>query len=121
MTRKDLTEYKRKYHRVRHHAWAGSVLLAILLAVRLFFETSNIGIDDRIIIGIGGILVSYTLIAVVLTYKYSSGLSADDKIVHVHETDDKEKQKLQKKLAKEKAKIEKKKAKAEVKKAKKED
>lgn len=115
-----LSEYKKKYHAVRHHAWAGSVLLAILLAVRLFLETASINIDDRIIIGIGALLVLYTLMAVVLTYKYRSGLSAQEKVVHVHQSDDLEKEKIRADVEKERLKLEKKKAKAEAKAQKKE-
>jgi hypothetical protein len=111
MTQKNLSEYKRKYDFARHHAWAGSVLLAVLVAIRGFFEISNIKIDDRIIIAIGMILVFYILIAVILTYKYRSGLLVEQKIVEVHvKTNDLEREKL---------KIEKKKAKAEAKKTKK--
>lgn len=122
MKPKNLSEYRKKYHVVRHHAWAGSVLLAVLLAVRLFFETSNIDIDDRIILIIGGILIIYTLIAVILTYKYSSGLSAEQEVIRLESSsDDLEKAKIDAKLEKERLKLEKKKAKAEAKKAKKEN
>jgi hypothetical protein len=111
MTQKNLSEYKRKYDVARHHAWAGSVLLAVLVAIRGFFEISDIKVDDRIIIATGMILIFYILIAVFLTYKYRSGLLAEQKIVEVHiKTDNLEREKL---------KIEKKKAKAESKKAKK--
>jgi predicted ABC-type exoprotein transport system permease subunit len=113
MNKKNLSEYKRKYDVARHHAWAGSVLLAVLLAIRIFFETSNIGIDDRIILIIGLILVVYTLIAIVLTYRYRSGLTAEQKIIEVQlSSKDAE-------IEKERIKVEKKKAKAEAKKAKK--
>ena len=111
MTQKNLNEYKRKYDVNRHHAWAGSVILAVLVAIRGFFEISNIKIDDRIIIAIGMILVFYILIAIFLTYKYRSGLLVEQKIVEVHiKTNDLEREKL---------KIEKKKSKAEAKKTKK--
>ena len=46
MTQKNLNEYKRKYDVVKHHAWAGSVLLAVLVAIRGFFEISDIKIDE---------------------------------------------------------------------------
>ena len=38
MTQKNLNEYKRKYDVNKHHAWAGSVLLAVLVAIRGFFK-----------------------------------------------------------------------------------
>lgn len=109
MSKKNLSEYKRKYENARHHAWAGSVLLAVLLAIRIFLETSKI--DDRIFIFIGSILVIYILIAVFFTYKYRSGLSIEQKNaieIKVNSDD----------IKKEKLKLEKKKAKDEVKKAK---
>ena len=109
MTQKKLIEYKKKYDVARHHAWAGSVLLAVLVATRGFFEISDIKIDDRIIIAIGMILVFYILIAIFLTYKYRSGLLAEQKIVELQIKTDS--------FKKEKLKIEKKKAKAEIKKA----
>ena len=114
MNQKNLSEYKRKYDVARHHAWAGSVLLAVLVAIRGFLELSEIKIDDRIIIAIGMILVFYILIAVFLTYNYRSGINAEQKTVqevHIH-SDETE-------IEKERLKVEKKKAKADAKKAKK--
>ncbi|MEF8879677.1 MAG: hypothetical protein V5A64_04730 [Candidatus Thermoplasmatota archaeon] len=129
---RDLSDYKKKYHTVRHHAWAGSVLLGVLLAVRVFLEAINFDVDDIIFVTIGLILIIYTLAAVFLTYRYREGLSADSekKIIHVDESDEVEKEKVkadlekerlkaEKKKAKELAKLRKKQAKAEVKKAKK--
>lgn len=109
---KNLSEYKRKYDVARHHAWAGSVLLAVLVATRGFLELSDIKINDWIIVAIGLILIFYVLISVFFTYKYRAGLSSVSKnVVEVKvKSDDLEKEKL---------KIEKKKAKAEIKKAKK--
>lgn len=34
MSQTDLSEYKRKYDIFRHHAWAGTALLSVLLAVQ---------------------------------------------------------------------------------------
>jgi len=109
---KDLSEYKRKYDVARHHAWAGSVLLAVLVATRGFLELSEVRINDWIIVVIGLILVLYVLISVFLTYRYRAGLSSVQKnVVEVKvQSDDLEKERL---------KMEKKKAKAEAKKAKK--
>jgi len=112
MTHKNLSEYKRKYDVARHHAWAGSVLLAVLLAIRIFLETTDIDISDWIFFTLGFILVVYTLIAVFFTYKYRSGLSAEQKnVVEVQIKSDE--------IEKERLKVEKKKAKVEAKKAKK--
>ncbi len=109
---KDLSEYKRKYDISRHHAWAGSVLLAVIVATRGFLELTNIKINDWIIVAIGLILIFYVLISVFLTYKYRAGLSSVSKnVVEVKvNSNDFEKERL---------KLEKKKAKAEAKKAKK--
>ena len=121
MNKKNQADNKRKYDIYRHHAWAGSVLLAILLAVRIFFETSGIRIEDWIILIIGTILVIYTLIAVLLTYKYRSGLNSEQKIIQVQASNNQiKKEEINAKLEKERIKLEKKKAKAEAKKEKKE-
>lgn len=109
---KNLSEYKRKYDVARHHAWAGSVLLAILVAIRGFLELSKIDIGDWIIVTLGLILVFYVLISVVFTYRYRAGLSSvQDNVVEVKAESDN--------LEKEMLKLEKKKAKTEAKKAKK--
>ena len=120
MTQKNLSEYKRKYDLARHHAWAGSVLLAVLVAVRGFLELTDFSIDDRIIITIGIVLIIYVLIAVFFTYKYRSGLSAEQKAIEVHrQSENADKEKISAEIEKERIKVEKKKAKAEAKKAKK--
>ena len=116
MKKKNLSEYKKKYDNARHHAWAGSVLLAILIASRGFLELTDYEIDDRIFLAVGFILIIYTLISVFFTYRYRPGLLANQKNVvevKVENTDAK--------LEKERLKIEKKKAKAEAKKAKKQN
>jgi len=116
MNEKKLVEYKRKYDISRHHAWAGSVILAIVLAIRIFLETTEIIINDWIIIIIGGIIVIYTLSAVILTYKYRSGLTSEQKVIEIHTSSNGiEKEQLITKAEKERLKIEKKKAKAKLK------
>lgn len=123
MNKKNLSEYKRKYDVSRHHAWAGSVLLALLIATRTFLEIVDIKVNDTIVVIIGVILVVYTLVSVFLTYRYRSGLTSEQKkIVEVHHhdsNDELEKKKIDSDLEKERLKLEKKKAKAEIKKAKK--
>ena len=49
----ELSDKKKKYAISKHHAWAGSILLAIILAIRIFFETSNIDEYNQIILIIG--------------------------------------------------------------------
>ena len=126
MIKNDLSEYKRKYDISRHHAWSGTVLISILLAIRIFLEISDIPpISDTIntiIIIIGLILVVYTLSSLFLTYKYRGGisLSQEQKIIHFHSSiDNIGNDKIKNRKEKEQLKIEKKNAKAELKKAKK--
>ena len=114
MSKRDLAEYKKKYDNARHHAWAGSVLLAVLIATRGFLELTSYDVDDRIFLVLGFILIFYTLISVFFTYTYRPGLSAEQKQVVQLKVKDKDP-----KIEKEKLKLEKKKAKAEAKKAKK--
>lgn len=114
--KKNLAEFKRKYDVARHHAWAGSVILAIILAIRIFLETSYIKINDWIIVTIGGFIVVYTLVAVVLTYKYRSGLTSEQKIIEVHTSSgDVEKEMIKTEVEKEHLKLEKKKSKVQLK------
>ena len=106
---KDRLDYKKKYDLARHHAWAGGILLSVLLAIRLLFN-----VDFAIIIVIGSILIIYILTALFLTYRYHSGITTEQKSfqeIHI-KTDSTE-------LEKQRLKIEKKKAKTEAKKAKK--
>lgn len=120
MPKKDLIEYKRKYDMYRHHAWAGAILLSVLMAIRALLEILNVSnIPDFIILPIGIILVVYILISIFFTYKYRSGLTIqqEQKIIQVKTTsDDIEKEKIFAKIEKEKLKLEKKKTKAEIKK-----
>ena len=50
MSEKNLSENKKRYQAVRHHAWAGSVLLAILLAARILIEISDVSYEHMDII-----------------------------------------------------------------------
>ncbi|KAA0005457.1 MAG: hypothetical protein DRM98_04240 [Thermoplasmata archaeon] len=120
--KKDLTLYQRKYDLYRHHAWAGSILLSVLLAIRVFLQITGFkDIPDIIILPLGVILVIYILVSLGFTYKYRSGLIVEQKIVQKIETPEEafKKQKISAKIEKERLKLEKKKAKAEVKKIKK--
>jgi len=38
MKEKNIGEYKRRYDMSRHHAWAGGILLSVLLAIRILFD-----------------------------------------------------------------------------------
>ncbi len=120
MLKKDLAEYKRKYDMYRHHAWAGGILLSVLMSIRVLLDILGVSnIPDFIIFPIGIILVFYVLISIFFTYKYRSGLTVQqgEKIIQVKTTsDDVKREKIHAKVEKEKLKLEKKKAKAEVKK-----
>lgn len=118
MNKNNRIEYKQKYDISRHHAWAASVLLAILIAGTGFLELSGMGINDIIIVIIGFILILYALIAVFFTYKYRAALNNEE----IHNEESKQytdKEMIKADLEKEKLKLEKKKAKNEAKKAKK--
>jgi hypothetical protein len=69
--------YKSKYAMAKHHAWAGSVLLAILGATRWFTQDMDIQYNDLFfIIAVIG-LISYILIALLFTYRFRTGLTSD--------------------------------------------
>jgi hypothetical protein len=117
MNKKDISEYKRRYDISRHHAWAGSILLSVLLAFRIFLEISRISIiPDYIILPVGLVLIIYTLVSLFYAYKYRSGLSSEQKVIQVQSfSKEFEKEKIRSEVEKERLKIEKKKAKAEAK------
>ena len=71
MAKADLSEYTRKYETFRHHAWAGTAFLSILLALRYFITA----IPRFIFIPLGTLLIVYILICVLYTYRYRAGLS----------------------------------------------
>ena len=71
MAKADISEYPRKYEIFRHHAWAGTAFLSILLALRYFITE----IPRYIFIPLGTLLIVYILIAVLYTYRYRAGIS----------------------------------------------
>jgi hypothetical protein len=123
MPMKDLFEYKRKYEIYRHHAWAGGIILSVLLAIRVLLEISNFSdIPDFIILPLGIILVFYIMISIFFTYRYRLGLTIpqEKEVMNVKEIyNDTEIKKINAKVEKERLKLEKKKAKTETKKQKK--
>jgi hypothetical protein len=108
MNEKDLSEYKRKYHNFRHHAWAGLGFLSVVLAIRLLFLEQT-----EILTPIVVILAIYILVALLFTYIYRSGLSAPDQVLKKEPSDEIEKERINAEVEKERLKLEKKKAKAE--------
>ena len=99
MSVKDLSEYKRKYAWYRHHAWAGAILLSVVLAARLFIR-----IDSVLLLPVVLVLIVYIVVALVFTYRYSAGLSVEDTKVEVPSSVESERVKAQVKLEKKKAK-----------------
>jgi purine-cytosine permease-like protein len=117
---KYFSDIAKKYRISKHHAWAGSILLAILLAIRIFFETSNISEYNQLILVIGFFIIVYMLISLIFTYKYRSGLSLDENSINVSiSSNDSKNVKMKEKYDKNFAKIEKKKAKESLKQLKK--
>lgn len=114
MNDKDLIEYKKKYNVFRHHAWAGLGFLSVIIATRLIFFKQAELLTPIIVI-----LAIYIVVALIFTYKYRAGLSAEDTIVKVEPSVEIEKERLKSEVEKERLKLEKKKAKSEVKKSKK--
>jgi len=115
MSEKDLSEYKRKYHISRHHAWAGLGFLTITGILKTVLHDR---FPDIIFLPILTILIIYILIAIIFTYRYHSGLSApseSEKIIQIQQPSDVEKEKINAEVEKERLKIEKKKAKAQIK------
>ena len=76
MTKKENIQiYRAQYDIARHHAWAGTVLLSVLLAIRIFLEMAENRIIPEIIFIILGLLVAfYTLGALFFTYRYRRAL-----------------------------------------------
>jgi len=67
-----------QYQRFHHHAWAGTVLLTILLSLRIFLEISEITVDDRIFLIVGLALIIYILVALFYTYRYRFDVQKDE-------------------------------------------
>ena len=110
MTQKNLTDYKRKYQRFRHHAWAGLGFLSVVIAIRLIFLQQAELLTPIIVI-----LAIYIIIALIFTYRYQAGLSAEDTIVKVEPSPEIAKERLKTEVEKERLKVEKKKLKSEAK------
>ena len=110
MSQRNLSEYKKKYHAFRHHAWAGLGFLSVVLAIRLIFLESTELLTPIIVI-----LALYILVALIFTYRYRAGVSIPDQVVKVETSAEIEKERLKTEVEKERLKDEKKKAKAEAK------
>ena len=84
------------------------------------FETSNINEYNQIILVIGFFIIIYMIISLILTYKYRSGLSSEERSINLSiSTDNQENGKIIEKFDKNYAKIQKKKSKEKLKELKK--
>jgi high-affinity K+ transport system ATPase subunit B len=95
-------ENRKRYNLFKHHAWAGTALLSVLLAIRILIPFPN-----QLFIPLGVILIIYILFTVSFTYRYSTALSSDD-TSQQSESLEKDKLKMEKKRLKNEAKIKKK-------------
>jgi hypothetical protein len=114
MTKKDLSAYKRKYQSFRHHAWAGLGFITVFMALLVIFPKFS-----QILTPIIFILIIYVVVALIFTYRYRTGLAAEEKIIQIEPSQEIEKEKIKADVEKEKIKLEKKKAKAKLKEKKK--
>jgi len=106
---KDLSDYKRKYEISRHHAWAGTAFLSLLLAFR-YLVTS---IPDVVFIPIVSLLAVYIFMGLICTYKYRAGLSAGQRPDYASE--ELKTEMIRAAIEKKRIKLDKKRAKAEAK------
>ncbi len=110
MNKKSTISAAQKYHTYRHHAWAGTGLLSIFLALRLLFPQYQDSLNP-VILGI----ILYIFIALLFTYRYyREGLAQSSKneesIISSQKKED-----IDEKLEKTRAKLEKKRLTAELK------
>lgn len=118
MNKKNLAEYRKKYDISRHHAWAGTAILSVVLAIRIFLSTGETAnIPDIIFLPVILVIAIYVLISLLYTYIYRSGLSAEQE--KISSSEEIERHKIDANLEKERLKLEKKKAKSEAKRIKK--
>lgn len=106
--------FRRKYDIFKHHAWAGTVLLSVLLAVRYVVNSFPVFIFALLCF----IIVAYILIALFFTFKYRKGLYSERETLGIAQFED---NRIRSKIEKDRIKIAKKKAKVEAKIQKKSD
>ena len=112
--------YRPQYDISRHHAWAGTVLLSVLLALRIFLEMAeNKYIPDTVFIILGVIIAFYTLGALFFTFRYRRALLQQEARQEALEIKQHTFEESDKTAEKQQYKIKKKKQKAQIKKEKK--
>ncbi len=114
LNRRDDSEYRRRYEISRHHAWAGTALLSVLIALRYVISR----LPQYVFIPLAMVFIVYILTALFFTYRYRAGLSTRQKRGPAVEPAQEDR--LQAEAARERLKLDKKKAKTEAKKLKKE-
>jgi len=105
---KKLTDYKRRYELVRHHAWAGLGFLSVLLAVRALYPEISDLLQPILVL-----IIIYIFVSLLLTYRYYKGLSAS--MLEMKSSNDIQNDRKYLDIEKKDLKIEKKKAKAKAK------
>jgi len=98
--------FQQKYSLARHHAWAGTALLAILMALRVF-----INLPVMVTSIAASVIIIYILVSLVYTYRFHFGLTEKPTNSEVNM----DQEKVDAKKEKERLKLEKKKAKIELK------
>jgi hypothetical protein len=73
MSDKEFLKCKKNYDIARHHAWAGTALLSVLMAMRYIFAV----VPQSLIVLLGSVLIIYILVALAFTFKYRAGLRAE--------------------------------------------
>lgn len=101
---------KERYDIFRHHAWAGTALLSVLLAVRYMIPR----FPYYLFTALCTLLILYIVVSLLYTFKYRRGLSDRDMSQL-----NRDERKQQAKIDEERLKVEKKKSKAEAKQRKK--
>ncbi len=114
LNRRDDSEYRRKYEITRHHAWAGTALLSVLLALRYVISR----LPQYVFVPLAMLFIVYILIALFFTYRYRAGLCTRQKGGPAAEPAQEDR--LQEEAARDRLKLDKKKTKTEAKKLKKE-
>ena len=109
MEERDTTEHKRRYDIFRHHAWAGTAFLSVLLALRYIIPV----FPYYLFIHLCTLLILYIVVSLLYTFRYRHGLSAEP--VPRANPEEFSRAELEARVAKELVKAKKKRAKTEAK------
>jgi hypothetical protein len=70
---------REKYDIARHHAWGGLAALSLVSTIRLILPTGTPALNHLLSALIIPLLIIYTACALILTYRYRTGLSSASK------------------------------------------